>query len=81
MEQVEDILSYLNSLESLIRDLERRVTDLSEIELANNQLLASLVQASNSMIEQAKDFKMSTNDEVMEEFVKASAELENWEKN
>ena len=81
MEQVEDILSYLNSLESLIRDLERRVTDLSEIELANNQLLASLVQTSNSMIEQAKDFKMSTNDEVMEEFVKASAELENWEKN
>ena len=79
MEQVEDILSYLNSLESLIRDLERRVTDLSEIELANNQLLASLVQASNSMIEQAKDFKMPTNDEVMEEFVKASAELENWE--
>jgi len=81
MEQVEDILSYLNSLESLIRDLERRVTDLSEIELANNQLLASLVQTSNSMIEQAKDFKMPTNDEVMEEFVKASAELENWEKN
>ena len=81
MEQVEDILSYLNSLESLIRDLERRVTDLSEIELANNQLLASLVQASNSMIEQAQDFKMPTNDEVMEEFVKASAELENWEKN
>jgi len=81
MEQVEDILSYLNSLESLIRDLERRVTDLSEIELANNQLLASLVQASNSMIEQAQDFKMPTNDEIMEEFVKASAELENWEKN
>lgn len=81
MEQVEDILSYLNSLESLIRDLERRVTDLSEIELANNQLLASLVQTSNSMIEQAKDFKMPTNDEIMEEFVKASAELENWEKN
>ena len=81
MEQVEDILSYLNSLESLIRDLERRVTDLSEIELANNQLLASLVQASNSMMEQAKDFKMPTNDEIMEEFVKASAELENWEKN
>lgn len=81
MEQVEDILSYLNSLESLIRDLERRVTDLSEIQLANNQLLASLVQASNSMIEQAQDFKMPTNDEIMEEFVKASAELENWEKN
>ncbi len=81
MEQVEDILSYLNSLESLIRDLERRVTDLSEIELANNQLLASLVQASNSMMEQAQDFKMPTNDEIMEEFVKASAELENWEKN
>ena len=81
MEQVEDILSYLNSLESLIRDLERRVTDLSEIELANNQLLASLVQASNNMIEQAQDFKMPTNDEIMEEFVKASAELENWEKN
>lgn len=81
MEQVEDILSYLNSLESLIRDLERRVTDLSEIELANNQLLASLVQTSNNMIEQAKDFKMPTNDEIMEEFVKASAELENWEKN
>lgn len=81
MEQVEDILSYLNSLESLIRDLERRVTDLSEVELANNQLLASLVQTSNSMMEQAKDFKMPTNDEIMEEFVKASAELENWEKN
>lgn len=81
MEQVEDILSYLNSLESLIRDLERRVTDLSEIQLANNQLLASLVQASNNMIEQAQDLKMPTNDEIMEEFVKASAELENWEKN
>ncbi len=81
MEQVEDILSYLNSLESLIRDLERRVTDLSEIQLANNQLLASLVQASNNMIEQAQDLRMPTNDEIMEEFVKASAELENWEKN
>jgi len=81
MEQVEDILSYLNSLELLIRDLERRVTDLSEIQLANNQLLASLVQASNNMIEQAQDLRMPTNDEIMEEFVKASAELENWEKN
>ena len=41
MEQIEDLLGYLMTLEGLIRDLDRRLTDLSEIELANNQLLAS----------------------------------------
>ena len=50
MEQMENLLSYLTAIESLVRDLDRRVTDLSEIELANNQLLASLVQSSNKRI-------------------------------
>tara|TARA_R110000824_G_scaffold156917_2_gene330245 strand:+ start:2922 stop:3167 length:246 start_codon:yes stop_codon:yes gene_type:complete len=81
MEQMENLLSYLTAIESLVRDLDRRVTDLSEIELANNQLLASLVQSSNKMIEQAQGFKMPTNEEMMEELAIATAELDSWEKN
>ena len=81
MEQMENLLSYLTAIESLVRDLDRRVTDLSEIELANNQLLASLVQSSNKMIEQAQGFKMPTNEEMMEELAMATAELDSWEKN
>ena len=54
---------------------------MSEIELANNQLLASLVQSSNKMIEQAQGFKMPTNEEMMEELAIATAELDSWEKN
>ena len=78
---MENLLSYLTAIESLVRDLDRRVTDLSEIELANNQLLASLVQSSNKMIEQAQGFKMPTNEEMMEELAIATAELDSWEKN
>ena len=35
MGQIEDLFEYLRTLEALIRDLDRRLTDLSEIELAN----------------------------------------------
>ena len=78
MEQIEDLLGYLMTLEGLIRDLDRRLTDLSEIELANNQLLASLIQASSKMTE---GVKIPTNEELMEELAMASAEMTNWEKN
>lgn len=78
MEQIEDLLGYLMTLEGLIRDLDRRLTDLSEIELANNQLLASLIQASNKMTE---GVRIPTNEELMEELARASAEMTNWEKN
>ena len=78
MGQIEDLLDYLMTLEGLIRDLDRRLTDLSEIELANNQLLASLIHASNKMVE---DKKIPTNEELMEELATMSAERENWEKN
>ena len=78
MEQIEDLLGYLMTLEGLIRDLDRRLTDLSEIELANNQLLASLIQASSKMSE---DIRIPTNEELMEELAMASAEMSNWEKN
>lgn len=78
MEQIEDLLGYLMTLEGLIRDLDRRLTDLSEIELANNQLLASLIQASNKITE---DVRIPTNEELMEELARASAEMTNWEKN
>ena len=37
MEQMENLLSYLTAIESLVRDLDRRVTDLSEIELTEDQ--------------------------------------------
>jgi|TARA_B100001063_G_scaffold188567_1_gene178942 hypothetical protein len=78
MGQIEDLLDYLMTLEGLVRDLDRRLTDLSEIELANNQLLASLIHASNKMVE---DIKIPTNEELMEELATMSAERENWEKN
>lgn len=78
MEQIEDLLGYLMTLEGLIRDLDRRLTDLSEIELANNQLLASLIQASNKITE---GVRIPTNEELMEELAMASAEMTNWEKN
>ena len=78
MEQIEDFLGYLMTLEGLIRDLDRRLTDLSEIELANNQLLASLIQASNKITE---GVRIPTNEELMEELARASAEMTNWEKN
>jgi len=78
MEQIEDLLGYLMTLEGLIRDLDRRLTDLSEIELANNQLLASLIQASNKITE---GVRIPTNEELMEELAMASAEMSNWEKN
>jgi hypothetical protein len=78
MEQIEDLLGYLMTLEGLIRDLDRRLTDLSEIELANNQLLASLIQASSKITE---GVRIPTNEELMEELAMASAEMTNWEKN
>jgi hypothetical protein len=78
MEQIEDLLGYLMTLEGLIRDLDRRLTDLSEIELANNQLLASLIQASSKITE---GVRIPTNEELMEELARASAEMTNWEKN
>ena len=78
MEQIEDLLGYLMTLEGLIRDLDRRLTDLSEIELANNQLLASLIQASSKMTE---GVRIPTNEELMEELARASAEMTNWENN
>ena len=68
MEQIEDLLGYLMTLEGLIRDLDRRLTDLSEIELANNQLLASLIQASSKMTE---GVRIPTNEEMMEELARA----------
>ena len=78
MEQIEELLGYLMTIEGLIRDLDRRLTDLSEIELANNQLLASLIQASSKMTE---GVRIPTNEELMEELARASAEMTNWEKN
>jgi len=79
MGQIEDLLSYLSTLEGLIRDLDRRLTDLSEVELANNQLLASLVQFSNQMMH--PEVNIPTNEELLEELARYSAKMENWEKN
>ena len=78
MGQIEDLLAYLMTLEALIKDLDNRLADLSEIELANNQLLASLIQASSKMTE---GVRIPTNEELMEELAMASAEMTNWEKN
>tara|TARA_Y100000015_G_C2378458_1_gene83768 strand:+ start:277 stop:543 length:267 start_codon:yes stop_codon:yes gene_type:complete len=79
MGQIEDLFEYLRTLEALIRDLDRRLTDLSEIELANNQLLASLINLSNQMMD--KDVHIPSNDELLEELANYSARMENWEKN
>ena len=79
MGQIEDLFEYLKTLEALIRDLDRRLTDLSEIELANNQLLASLINLSNQMMD--KDVHIPSNDELLKELANYSARMENWEKN
>jgi len=78
MGQIEDLLAYLMTLEALIKDLDNRLADLSEIELANNQLLASLIQTSSKMTD---GVRIPTNEELMEELAMASAEQSNWEKN
>ena len=78
MGQIEDLLAYLMTLEALIKDLDNRLADLSEIELANNQLLASLIQTSSKMTD---GIRIPTNEELMEELAMASAEQSNWEKN
>jgi len=71
------LIDYLTHLESLVKDLDRRLTDLSEIEMANNQLLASLIDL--SQIE--TNARTLSEEESWRELVKLSAQLENWEKN
>ena len=71
------LIDYLTHLESLVKDLDRRLTDLSEIELANNQLLASLIDL--SQVE--TNARTLSEEESWRELVKLSAQLENWEKN
>jgi|TARA_R100000084_G_C4647587_1_gene147683 hypothetical protein len=71
------LIDYLTQLESLVKDLDRRLTDLSEIEMANNQLLASLIDLSQVEITS----RTLSEEESWRELVKLSAQLENWEKN
>ena len=71
------LIDYLTQLESLVKDLDRRLTDLSEIEMANNQLLASLIDL--SQVE--TNARTLSEEESLRELVKLSAQLENWEKN
>jgi len=71
------LIDYLTQLESLVKDLDRRLTDLSEIEMANNQLLASLIDLSQVEI----NSRNLSEEESWRELVKLSAQLENWEKN
>lgn len=71
------LIDYLTQLESLVKDLDRRLTDLSEIEMANNQLLASLIDL--SQVE--TNARTLSEEESWRELVKLSAQLENWEKN
>ncbi len=71
------LIDYLTHLESLVKDLDRRLTDLSEIEMANNQLLASLIDL--SQVE--TNARTLSEEESWRELVKLSAQLENWEKN
>jgi len=71
------LIDYLTHLESLVKDLDRRLTDLSEIEMANNQLLASLIDL--SQVE--TNARTLSEEESLRELVKLSAQLENWEKN
>tara|TARA_R100000995_G_scaffold84832_1_gene65085 strand:+ start:3782 stop:4030 length:249 start_codon:yes stop_codon:yes gene_type:complete len=71
------LIDYLTHLESLVKDLDRRLTDLSEIEMANNQLLASLIDLSQA----ETNSRTLSEEESWKELVKLSAQLENWEKN
>ena len=71
------LIDYLTHLESLVKDLDRRLTDLSEIEMANNQLLASLIDLSQA----ETNSRTLSEEESWRELVKLSAQLENWEKN
>ena len=80
MTKIEDytysiILEYLMNLESLINELNNRLKDLSEIELANNQLLGSLAH------EKLENYEFTPSEKSGEEIATLSAELENWEKN
>ena len=71
------LIDYLTHLDSLLKDLDRRLTDLSEIEMANNQLLASLIDLSQA----ETNSRTLSEEESWKELVKLSAQLENWEKN
>ena len=71
------LIDYLTHLDSLVKDLDRWLTDLSEFEMANNQLLASLIDL--SQVE--TNARTLSEEESWRELVKLSAQLENWEKN
>jgi hypothetical protein len=83
MNRIEDhllrlLLECLSAQESSIEALNKKLERLQELSLMNNDLLGFL--AKNSMDTSMLNFDMPFNQELWEELVKYSAELEQWGK-
>ena len=74
------LLECLSTHESSLKDLDRKLTDLQEVVLMNNQLLAFLAKTLIPMEGYSENSKMPLSEELWEELIRLSVELEKWGK-
>ena len=85
MKKIEDyllrlLLDCLTTYEFSLKDLDKKLTDLQEVVLMNNQLLGFLSKTLLPMEESLGNYETPLNEELLEELIKHSAELEKWGK-
>ena len=85
MKRIEDyllrlLLECLTTHEFSINDLDKKLTDLQEVVLMNNQLLGFLSKTLMPMAESSVNSETQLNEELWEELTKHSAQLEKWGK-
>ena len=68
----------LTMSESSQNDLNKKLNDLHEVVLANNQLLGFLVRTLGGREESSESLAIPLSEELLEELTKHSAEAEKW---
>ena len=71
---------YLTIYESSQNDSDKKLTDLYEVVLANNQLLGFLIRTLISRGEFSESSKTQLSEDLLEELTKHSADLDGWGK-
>ena len=74
------LLDYLSTNKSSIEDLHKKLNNLEEVSLMNNQLLGFLGKIITRGEESLGNLGMPLSRELQEELIKHSAELETWGK-
>ena len=85
MKKIEDyllrlLLDCLTTYESSLNDFDKKLTGLQETVLMNNQLLGFLSKTLLPTEESLGNYETPLNEELLEELIKHSAELEKWGK-